>query len=260
MTKIMALGTGLLLSLSAHAADTVLSASQLKQTASQEIQAPANISVPATTASDAALPADGASSGILRLQDDFHSLKARSFLMTFGIQMQSYRPQGQSDGSTTGSAYALSDVGATVLPSVSLGTLYNITQNRSGEWQVGLEAEAGYTSQKASVATSSGSMNARLNTTLMEIRPLIRWAPRHSQFHLFTGYGYGRASVTQSSSSTVGQWTKSGATTDWLLGADYAMNEKWLVQLASKTMTVSKASDGFDVPSQQIELGAKVLW
>src|SRR6185312_1774707 len=259
MTPIMALGIGLLFSLSALAADSTLSAEQLKQTAQQEIQAPTNAVVSEKTASDAALSPDGASSGILRLQDDFHSLKARQFLMTFGVQMQSYRPQGQSDNST-GSSYSLSDVGSTVLPSVSLGTLYNITQNRSGQWQAGLEGEIGYISQKASVATASGTMDARLNSTLMEIRPLIRWAPRHSKFHVFTGYGLGHASVTQSSASTVGQWTKSGNTTDWLLGADYALNEKWLLQLASKNITVSRADDGFDLPSNQVELGAKVLW
>lgn len=247
-------------SFSAFGADSALSAQDLKKAANQEIQAPTNTPVNTKRASDAALPADSTSSGILRLKDEYHSLKARQLIMTFGVQLQSYKPAGSSDATGTGSSYNLAEVGSTVLPSISLGTLYNLASNRSGDWQLGLEGEAGYISQKTDVATSTGSISARLNTTLLDLHPLIRWSPRNSKFHLFTGYGWGHATVTQSSSSSVGQWSKSGNTNTWLLGADYAMNEKWLVQLASKSVTISKADDGFDLPSNQVELGAKVLW
>jgi hypothetical protein len=260
MMKIMAIGTGLMLSASAFAAETTMTTAQLKQTATQEIAAPANASLPPSkTASDAALPADGSSSGILRLQDDFHSLKARQFLMIFGVQLQSYRPQGQSD-TLTSSSYSLSSAGSTVLPSLSLGTLYRLAENRSGRWQLGLEAEAGYTSQKTVVPVASGSVNARLNTTLLEIHPLLRWAPGSSHWHLFAGYGMGHATVTQSGTNSLSQWSKSGNTADWFAGTDYAFDEKWLVHLTAKQMQISKADAGFDLPSNQVELGAKVLW
>lgn len=260
---VLLLATGSLCSLQALAADSTLSAQDLKKAASQEIEAPATTPVNTKRASDAALPAtaaDGSSSGILRLKDEYHSLKARSVIMTFGVQMQSYKPTGTSDGTNTGSTYSLSDVGATVLPSVSLGALYNMADNRSGQWQLGLEGEAGYTSQKATVATATGSLSARLNTTIFDLHPMVRWAPHNSKFHLFTGYGWGHATLTQSSSDSVGQWSKSGNTTNWLLGADYAMSEKWLLQLMSKSISVSKADEGFNLPSNQLELGAKVLW
>jgi hypothetical protein len=242
------------------AMDSALSAQDLKKTATQEIQAPASTPVTTKGASDAALPVNETSSGILHLKDDFHSLKARQVIMTFGVQMQTYKPSGVSDGSNTGASYDLSRVGSTVLPSISLGSLYNLANNRSGQWQVGVEGEAGYISQKASVPTGNGSLSARLNTTVFDVHPLVRWAPQHSKFHLFTGYGWGHATVTQASDSTVGQWSKGANTSTWLLGADYAMTEKWLMQLTSKSVSISKASDGFDLPSNQLELGAKVLW
>lgn len=198
--------------------------------------------------------------GLLQLEDPFEGENARNFLWMFGVSFRQYKPEGQAQLST-GVSYDISDAGSTVLPSLSLGSLYNVGQGKAGAWQVGINGELSYIQQKISLNTDITQLDGRLNTAMIEGQLITRWGPNlSSPWRIHAGYGRGHATLTQSSSSSVGQWSKSGQFQSWLIGADYAVSKKTIVGIQSRTLAVLNGSSGFSLPKNHLEGGVKVLW
>lgn len=210
-----------------------------------------------------AAPATTAGELVLKLEDDYQEPKARDFLWTFGFFLQQHSPSGQA--SMNNSSENLSDSGTTLLPTISVGSLYNINDgidSAVGAWQVGIEGEVGFTSQKISVQAGNQEIEARLNTTLAEIRALARWgAHLQSRWHARLGFGRGQLNYTQSSDNSLARWSETGDYQAFLVGADYQFNPRWAVLAQAKTISaLNNWPSSIDVPSTQLELGAQVLW
>lgn len=201
------------------------------------------------------------SSEALKLADPFEPLTMRTFVWTFGFQAQSYQPQGRARlADQTG--YALSQAGSTVLPSVSLGTLYNLGRSQAGHFQLGLNGQLGYTSQNIKAETSNNvALDARLSTTQLEGKILLRWALRaESKLHLLAHGGIGQLAVSQSSNNSVARWSESAIYQTSGLGLEYNLNDAWLTHLTYNHKSINESETTLDIQNNNLELGAKVIW
>ena len=201
---------------------------------------------------------------ILKLEDDYQDPKVREFLWSFGVFLQEHRPEGTRSLATGDEN--IGDSGSTFLPTVAMGALYNLSNGREdsvgGAWQVGLEGEAGFTSQKIAIQTAGQSFDARLNTMLTELRVLARWGlTLKSKFHARLGAGQGRLNYTQSSDNSLMRWSENGQYHSFLLGLDYGLTRRWTALVQAKTISAQSSwPTSIDAPSTQLEIGAQILW
>lgn len=199
---------------------------------------------------------------MLQLQDPFEAPRLRDFEWGFGVFLSSQKPQGTVEVSGVGTQN-LGSLSSNLTPSISLGTLYGLNEGSMGTLELGLEAEAGFYSQKSSITTVTGTqIDGRVNSTLMDGRLLARWGQAwKSKFHVRGGIGMGRYTVTQTSDNSLARWSKDGGLTTYLLGFDYKLGRRWMAQLNYRSFSQRGAfPDGLQTPASFAELGAQVVW
>ena len=199
---------------------------------------------------------------MLQLEDPFEAPRLREFQWGFGLHLSNYKPQGSVEVSGLGTQN-LGSMGSTYMPSLSLGTLYGLNESGMGAIELGLEAEAGFASQNSNVVSTNGTnMSGRLNTTLLDLRALVRWGVGFkSPLHIRAGMGAGRYTVTQTSDNSLGRWTRNGNVNTLLLGLDYKLSKRWVAQVNYRAYGKrGSLPDGLETPASGIDLGAQVIW
>lgn len=225
------------------------------------IQTPPASATTKATATTGALSSEQTAT-MLQLEDPFDPPRLRDFQWSFGAAVSTYKPQGMVEVSGVGSQN-LGSSGSSLMPTLSLGTLYGLTDGSAGAFEIGVEASVGFASQKSSLTTTNGTaLDGRLNSTLMDGKAILRWGSNFkSKLHGRIGLGIGRYSVTQTSDNSLARWSRDGGLTTYLLGADYKLARKWLAQLNYRSFQKrgNFASD-LSVPASHIELGTQVIW
>ena len=211
-----------------------------------------------------ALSSDAAVDGILHLKDDSVSLNERSDLFSLGFALAPYRPKGQVNSSSLGK-YDISRAGATLIPTVSMGYLTQLTNNSWGLFHGGLEASFGYSRQLIDIVTpGQATVDASLNTTNLEGLALIRWTRSTlSKWFAHTGLGIGQRNLVQTSNQSIGQWSENLSYSAAVLGAAYQLNQNTFAELrlASRRRVGSSDSTAeIEVESTNYSIGAKILW
>lgn len=108
----------------------------------------------------------------------FSTIPGRKFL---SIRLETYQPTGQglfTDQSTSN----LSNIGSTVLPTITYGALTD--SSSLGEFQTtyGLEANASFATQDASFVSTSGLLGSgKFQTAVLSLKPLMRFHWRMKQ-------------------------------------------------------------------------------
>ncbi len=226
-----------------------------------EIKTPPKSATTQATATTGALAPEQTAT-MLQLEDPFDPPRLRDFQWNFGIALSPYKPQGTVEVSGVGSQN-LGSTGSSLMPSLSLGTLYGLTDGSMGAFEIGAEFQVGFASQKSSLTTQIGTaIDGRLNSTLFDGRAVIRWGSDFkSKLHGRIGVGVGRYSVTQTSDNSLARWSRDGGLSTFLLGADYKMSRKWLAQVNYRSFGKrGNFSSDLTVPASHIELGTQVIW
>jgi hypothetical protein len=199
---------------------------------------------------------------MLQLEDPFEAPRLRDFEWGFGVYLSNYKPQGTVEVSGIGSQN-LGSMSQTLMPSLSLGALYGLTESFLGAFELGLETEAGFSSQESNIQTANGtSLGGRLNSTLLDGRALLRWGQEFkSKLHGRIGLGIGRYTLTQTSDSSLARWSRDGGLNTLLLGLDFKLSKKWLAQANYRSFsTRGNYPAGLEAPASRFELGAQVVW
>lgn len=270
MTKTIALITAtlpLFLAFSASAQTKKANAKKVEEkpvlSLQQQAEEATKISDPKVLSQIETAPEAQVSSGALTLDDPFEPLTMRTFVWNFGFQLQSYQPQGVANLGDQATRYNLSEAGSTVLPSFSLGTLYNVGHSPTfGKFQLGLNGQAGYISQNIKAVTSNNvAIDAKLNTTQLEAKASLRWSYKPtSQLHVLAQAGIGQLNVSQSSENSMARWNQSATYQVSGLGLEYNLNNEWLAQANYNQKSMRDENSELDIQNNNIELGAKILW
>jgi opacity protein-like surface antigen len=209
----------------------------------------------------AQIPEAQISSGALVLEDPYEPITMRTFVWSFGFQLQDYQPLGRATLAEN-TSYNLSQAGNTYLPSVSLGSLYNLGNSRAGHFQMGLNGQLGYTSQNLKAYTSNNTLlDTRLSTTQMEAKLQLRWALQaESKLHVLAQAGLGQLNVSQSSDNSVARWSESAVYQISGLGLEYNVGPEWLAHLTYNQKSIQDKSSNLDIQGNNTEVGAKLLW
>lgn len=208
-----------------------------------------------------AIPEAQISSGALVLADPYEPITMRTFVWSFGFQLQDYQPLGTATLAEN-TSYSLSQAGKTYLPSVSLGSLYNLGSSRAGHFQLGLNGQLGYTSQNIKTSTSNNTqLDARLSSTQMEAKLQLRWALRaESKLHVLAQGGLGQLNVSQNSDNSVARWSESAVYQVSGLGLEYNFGPEWLAHLTYNQKSIQDKTSSLEIQGSNTEVGAKVLW
>jgi hypothetical protein len=201
------------------------------------------------------------SASILKLKDGYQPPKARNFQWTLGFRAGQFQPQGTVVIPGV-SEQSLGDGKASVMPSVSLGSLYSFSSGRFGNWQWGLEGSMGLASQNVNVQTAGPVVGARINSSFVDGQTLIRWGlEQDSRWHISGGIGYGRLTMNQTSDESLVRWSKSADYRSVVAAADYRLTENWQVEARNRWQRpIGNSKSELVIPGSSFELGAKVIW
>ena len=233
--------------------------------ASLETQAQAEISsltsgakkAESTQSTDAVLPAES-----LSLTDDFRSPRARSYDFGFAIALRPHQIKGTGKIPSQ-SPYSLR-AGSTWMPILGLGIEKNFAQSSWGlsELRLGLQSSVGFVSQEMNVAFQNQIVPARLNSTATEIElsTEISFA-KFPKLGLGASVGGSLLSVTQTTSASLGQWTKQIQQNISSVFATYQLNPRWNAHIGSLTRTnLSERPTDISQDTSSYQAGFKVIW
>ena len=111
----------------------------------------------------------------------------------FAVRLETYQPTGQGIF-TDQSSVDLSSIGSTLLPTITYGTLSD--SSSLGEFQTtyGLEGNASFATQEASLVSSTGLLGSgKFQTAVLSLKPLMRfhWRTKQKIFtRLSAEFGY----------------------------------------------------------------------
>jgi hypothetical protein len=162
-----------------------------------------------------------------------------------GIRIEPYQPMGQGFFADQ-SKYNLSNLGSTVMPTLSFGLL---TQEESlGEFQssYGLELRGAYATQSGTLTSTSGTGgDTKLQTTLISLNPLMRIQWR-SKYKIYTRLQaeIGTEQINLTSSGSLNSSQRSSGFVGYGLGLEWVpfQNYGFVADYYSRTGTSADQS------------------
>lgn len=241
--------------------DASLTTSSLKEQAETAVQETPLIQKGLKkTETSASLSAD-ASASLLKLEDPFEAPRLREFEWSFGFHLTQFQPQGKVELSDVGTQN-LSTFKTTVMPSISLGTLYGFSESSAGTFEFGVEFEGGLASQTTQFTSETGSLiDGRLNSSILDSRAILRWGQNwKSPFHAKAGMGFGTYNANHVSDRTLASWSKSMGLTTYIMGLDYKLSDDWLAAINYRDFAKRSGGNDLPAPKAHLELGTQILW
>jgi hypothetical protein len=205
--------------------------------------------------SNPALEARPSSSSLLQLRDEYVVLPKRSYLVSFGVDLMNYQPQGQVQA--LGSTYEMSAAGSQPLPLLSWGALVDFKNG----FKAGASGQAGYLSQGLTVNLPSGQeTSARLNTTELRLISEAQYKLSvDSSWGARLGYGLGQRNITQTSRDSAARWSESVQYQTILAGLLYEVRPQVVVQAQYGVQSALNESP-IELSSSEIGAGVRLVW
>ncbi|MFZ4404876.1 MAG: hypothetical protein ACOYOK_12305 [Pseudobdellovibrionaceae bacterium] len=200
---------------------------------------------------------DAQVSGLLQLEDPRSSISDRSWKYIFSAKLQSFKASGSVEATAT--RFDVSSP-TTVMPVLEFGLR---TTTHPLFW--GTSFEAGLVSQKQAAQFQSGFVadDARINSTIFAVGPLLGYAPANSAWTFSVQTLYQLLLVSQVSKNDLANYSRQSSA--WLgrFEADYLLSKnthsEWhLTALATQRLLENKLQ--ITTPNNSLSMGARLIW
>lgn len=192
----------------------------------------------------------------IRLDDTYSAMSTRSWDWTVALGLEPYRPQAQASFSDI-QTYDTSDVGSTIMPSISFGFIRELNTDKS--FSVGTKTKLAYARQNYNlVLPTLGSTSAHLDTLMLSLKPYLRY--NFTKYNMAFGAEFGQYQLSQGSDRSITRWSMSSPFNGGYLAAGYDYNADWTLLLEASFRQLSQEKSDLQLSSNSLTFQTEYRW